>query len=111
MKILLGVILSLCFCLSVVGALSLDAPSQATQTPADMRARPTTIMGTVQEGGDQLRFVTEQRTWKVDNPEILKGHEGHYVHAAAYIYPDKNLIHITEVKIPTARETREADIK
>jgi hypothetical protein len=33
------------------------------------------------------------------------------VHAEAYLYPDKNLIHITEVKIPTARETREADIK
>jgi hypothetical protein len=29
----------------------------------------------------------------------------------AYVYPDKNLIHITEVKIPTARETREADIR
>jgi hypothetical protein len=111
MKILLGVILSLCFCLSVVGALSQDAPNQATQTPADMGTRLTTIMGTVQEGGDKLRFVTEQRTWKVGNPEILKGHEGHYVHATGYIHPDKNLIHITEVKIPTARETREADIK
>lgn len=105
------VILLLCFCLSVVVALPQDAPNQVPQTPADMRARLTTIMGTVQEGGDKLRFVTEQRAWKVDNPEILKGHEGHYVHAAAYIYPDKNLIHITEVKIPTARETREADIK
>jgi hypothetical protein len=111
MKIPLGVILSLCLFLSVVGALSQDASSQATAVPADVGARLTTIMGTVQEGGDKLRFVTEQRTWKVDNPEILKGHEGHYVHAAAYIYPDKNLIHITEVKIPTARETREADIK
>lgn len=112
MKTFLLVILSLCFCLGVVVvSLSQDAPNQLPQTPADMGARLTTIMGTVQEGGDQLRFVTEQRTWKVDNPEILKGHEGHYVHAAAYIYPDKNLIHITEVKIPTARETREADIK
>jgi hypothetical protein len=47
----------------------------------------------------------------VDNPEILKGHEGHYVHAKVYVYPNKNLIHITEVKIPTARETREVHIK
>jgi hypothetical protein len=68
-------------------------------------------MGTVEEGGDKLRFVTEQRAWNVDNPEILEGHEGHYVHAQAYVYPDKNLIYITEVKIPTARETMEADIK
>ena len=77
-------------------ALSQDAPYQAPKTPADIRV--TTIMGTVQEDGEKLRFVTEQRAWKVDNPDLLRGHEGHYVHAAAYIYPDKNLIHIIEVK-------------
>jgi hypothetical protein len=67
-------------------------------------------MGTVQDG-EKLRLVTEQRAWKVDNPETLKGHEGHYIHAEAYLYPDKNLIHVIEVKLPTARETGEADIK
>jgi hypothetical protein len=111
MKTFLLVILSLCFCLGVdVVSLSQDAPNQLPQTP-HMGARLTTIMGTVQEGGDKLRFVTEQRAWNVDNPEILKGHEGHYVHAKVYVYPNKNLIHITEVKIPTAREIKRADIK
>ena len=110
MKTLLFAILSLCFALSVVVALSQDALNQAPKTPAEIGARLTTIMGTVQDG-EKLRFVTEQRAWKVDNPETLEGHEGHYVHAEAYVYPDKNLIHITEVKLPTARETREADIK
>lgn len=109
MKTLLFAIFALCFALSVV-ALSQDTPNQAPKTPAELGARLTTIMGTVQDGA-KLRFVTEQRAWKVDNPETLKGHEGHYVHAEAYLYPDKNSIHITEVKIPTARETREADIK
>ena len=111
MKTFLFAIFSLCFALSVVVALSQDAPKQAPETPADRGARLTPMMGTVWEDGEKLRFVTEQRAWKVDDPEILKGHEGHYVHAAAYVYPDKNLIYITEVKIPTALETREADIK
>jgi hypothetical protein len=111
LKTLLFVIFSLWFTPSVVANLSQDAPYQAPKTRADIEARVTTIMGTVQEDGEKLRFVTEQRAWKVDNPELLKGHEGHYVHAAAYIYPDKNLIHIIEVKTPSARETREADIK
>ena len=111
MKTLLLVTFSLCFTPSVIVALAHDAPNQAPKTAADIGARLKTIMGTVQEDGEKLRFVTEQRAWKVDNPEILKGHEGHFVHAAGYIYPDKNLIHIIEVKIPTARETREADIK
>jgi hypothetical protein len=112
MKTLFLAILSLCFCLSVVVSLSQEAPTQAPRkTQAAGWDRLTTIMGTVQERGDKLRFVTEQRVWKVDNPEILEGHEGHYLHAKAYAYPDKNLIHITEVKIPTARETRIAVIK
>jgi hypothetical protein len=68
-------------------------------------------MGTIQEGGDKLRFVTDQRAWNVDNPEILKGHEGHYVHAKGYVYPGKNLIHITEVKMPTASESKKDDMK
>jgi len=110
LKTLLFVIFSLCFAPGVV-ALSQDAPNQSRKTPTDIGARLTTIMGTVQEDGEKLRFVTEQRAWKVDNPELLKGHEGHYVHAAAYIYPEKNLIHIIEVKTSSVRETREADIK
>lgn len=111
MKTILFVAFCLCFTPSAVIALSRDAPNQAPRTQADIGARLRTIMGTVQEAGEKLRFVTEQRVWKVDNPELLKGHEGHYVHAAAYIYPDKDMIHIIEVKIPTARESREADIK
>ena len=115
MKALLLAILSLCFALSVVAlsvALSQDAPNQGPQkTQAAAKARLTTIMGTIQEDGDKLRFVTDQRAWNVDNPETLKGHEGHYVQAKAYIYPDKDSIHITEVKMPTASETEKDDMK
>jgi hypothetical protein len=112
MKTLLLAILSLCFCLSVVVALSQEAPTQAPRkVQAAAGDRLTTIMGTVQEGGDKLRFVTDQRVWNVDNPEILEGHEGHYVHATAYVYPDTNSIHITEAKIPTASESKIDDMK
>jgi hypothetical protein len=112
MRTLLFAVLSLCFCLSVVDALSQDAANQAPRkTQATAGTRVTTIMGTVHEGGDKLRFVTDQRVWEVDNPEILKGHEGHYVHATAYVYPDNDSIHITEVKIPTASETKIDDMK
>jgi hypothetical protein len=115
MKTLLWAILCLRFALSVVPALSQDAPNQApgkTQAAAGAAgARSTTIMGTIQEDGDKLRFVTDQRAWNVDNPETLKGHEGHYVHAKAHVYPDKDSIHITEVKMPTASESKKDDMK
>src|ERR1700731_2746103 len=112
MKTLLLAALSLCFCLSVVDADCQNAVNQAPRKPrATVGTRLTTIMGTVQEGGDKLRFVTDQRIWNVDNPNILEGHQGHYVHATAYLYPDRNSIHITELKIPTASETKIDDTK
>jgi hypothetical protein len=103
-------ILSLCFALNSV-ALSQDAPTLAPKTQAAAGVRLTTIMGTIQEDGDKLRFVTDQRAWNVDNPETLKGHEGHYVQVKAHVYPDKDSIHITEVKMPTAGETKKDDMK
>ena len=100
MKICLFAIFSLCFALSGIGALSQDLPNRAPKTTTEIGVRLTAITGTVWEDGEKLRFVTEQRAWKVDNPETLKGHEGHCVHAEAYLYPDKNLIHIAEVERP-----------
>jgi hypothetical protein len=110
-KTLLSAILSLCFVVSVFG-LTQDVPKEAARkTPAAAGTRLTTIMGTIQEDGDKLRFVTDQRAWNVDNPETLKGHEGHYVRVKAHLYPDKDSIHITEVKMPTASETKKDDMK
>lgn len=111
MKTLLSAILSLCFVVSVFG-LTQDDPNQAPRkTQAAAGTRLTTIMGTIQEDGDKLRFVTDQRAWNVDNPETLKGHEGHYVRVKAHLYPDKDSIHITEVNMPTASETKKDDMK
>ena len=104
MKSLLLAILSVCFAVSVA-ALAPDVRTQAPhkiQAPAE--AGLTTMMGTVQDG-DILRFVTDQRAWNVDNPETLKGHEGHYVRVTARLHPSKDSIHITEVNLPTASET------
>lgn len=74
-------------------------------------SRLFTIMGTVRADGQTLTFVTDQRAWNVDNPEVLMGHEGHYVRVNAHVYPDKDLIHITEVKLPTASESRRNDVR
>jgi hypothetical protein len=56
-----------------------------------------------------LTFVTNQRAWNVDNPETLEGHEGHFIRVKAQVHPDKDWIHITEVKPPTAIESRNND--
>ena len=100
--------LLLCFSVGIL-AVAQDSPSPAPLKHQAARIPSTPIMGTVSEHGGKLRFVTDQRAWNVDNPEILKGHEGHYVRVNAHVYSDKGWIHITEVKMPTATESRKND--
>src|ERR1700738_2499755 len=111
MKTLL-LVLSLSFALRIV-PFAQDALNQAPRKTQAARvgARLITIMGTIQEESDTLRFVTDQRAWNVNKSATLKGHEGHYVHAKAYVYLDKDSINITEVKMPTESETKKDDMR
>jgi hypothetical protein len=110
MKTFLLVFLSLCFAGGIV-AVSQGPPSQTPQKHPAAGVQSTSVMGTVSEQSEKLRFVTDRRAWNVDNPETLRGHEGHYVRVNADVYPDKGSIHIMEVKMPTASESRENDGK
>ena len=65
----------LCSALGIVLAAQ-DSASPAPQNRQAEGTRLTTIMGTVRADGEKLTFVTDQRAWNVDNPQILRGHEG-----------------------------------
>src|SRR5208337_1018602 len=108
MKAFLLVFLSLCFAVGFV-AVAQDSPHPVPQKHQAAGMRLTSILGTVRTDGEKLTFVTDQRAWSVDNAETLKGHEGHYVRVNAHVYADQDSIHITEVKLPTANESREND--
>src|SRR5207302_10146028 len=100
--------LFLCFSVGIV-AVARDSPILAPLKHQAARIRSTSIMGTVSEHGEKIRFVTDQRAWKVDNSETLKGHEGHYVRVNVHIYADKDSIHITEAKIISASQSSKSD--
>jgi hypothetical protein len=100
----------LCFSVGIV-PVAQDSPNPPPQKHQGAGIRLTSIMGTVRADGRKLTFVTDQRTWNVDNPEILKGHEGHYVRVNAHVYSDNGSLHITEVQMPTATESRKNDVR
>jgi hypothetical protein len=82
MKTFLPAFLALCVAVGMV-AVAQDLPNQAPQKRQHAGIRLTSLMGTVRADGETLTFVTDQRAWNVDNPETLKGHEGHYVRVNA----------------------------
>jgi hypothetical protein len=104
--------LLLAFLLSIVlsiAALAQDSPNPSSQNHRAEGEWLTSILGTVRADGQKLTFVTDRRAWNVDNPETLEGHEGHFIRVKAHIDQDKGWIHITEVKPPTAIESRNND--
>ena len=105
-------LLAFLLCVSVgIVAAAQDSPIPAPQKHQAAGIQSTSIMGAVSEPGEELRFVTDQRAWNVDNPETLKGHQGHYVRVNAHVCADKDSVHITEVKMPTASESRKNDVQ
>jgi hypothetical protein len=99
-------LLAFVLCISVgTLAVAQDSPVPAPQEHQAAGTRLTSIVGNVSEQGEKLRFVTDQRAWNVDNPEILKGLEGHNVRVNAHAYSDEGWIHIVEVKMSTATES------
>lgn len=110
MKTVLLACLLLCLASGVV-AVAQSPPYRAIPQHQAADSRVSTIMGTVRATGQTLTFVTDQRAWHVDNPAILEGHEGHYLRLYGRVYPEKNSIHITEVKPPTANESRRNDAR
>jgi hypothetical protein len=53
------------------------------------------------EGGQMLVFVSdaEKKVWTVDNPETLKGHEGHHVAVTGHADATKGSVHIENVEM------------
>jgi hypothetical protein len=68
---------------------------------AEASAPLKSLKGTIKADGDKYTFVNDKdkKSWEVQNPEALKGHEGHHVELKAHVYADKDQIHVMEVKM------------
>jgi len=53
------------------------------------------------DAGEKVVFVgdSDKKVWNVDNPDALKGHEGHHVAVKAHVNADAGSIHVMSVKM------------
>lgn len=99
MKRLLVIVLGLAVVLSI-SAFAQD--NMGMSKDKDAAAAPLkSLKGTIKAEGDKYTFVgdKDKKSWEVQNPEALKGHEGHHVELKAHVYADKGQIHVMEVKM------------
>jgi hypothetical protein len=55
--------------------------------------------GKVSDHGKMFVNDKDDKNWMINNPETVKGHEGHHVAVKAHLDPAKNEIHVTSVKM------------
>jgi hypothetical protein len=112
MKMLFMVTLALAVILSMTAFAQYSSKEPAQKDQA-AQAPLKSIDGTVKADGDKITFVADKdrKSWAVENPEALKGHEGHHVQVKAHVDADKGSIHIRKVKMLKGGETKKEEMK
>ena len=55
------------------------------------------VVGTIGADGATFTADSDKKSWKIVNPEAVKGHEGHHVKLNAHVYADKGEVHVMSV--------------
>jgi hypothetical protein len=85
---------------SVMVLASLGGWAQTGSQKSDKNSgKTTTITGTVSNDGKMIVSDKDNKSWKVDNPDTLKAHEGHHVSVTADEDPSTDTLHVESVKM------------
>jgi hypothetical protein len=76
-----------------------DKKDSTAKTSAGPAAKD--VVGTIGKDGTTFTGDKDKKSWKLVNPEAVKGHEGHHVKLNAHFYPDKGEAHVMSVSMNT----------
>ena len=97
-------LLILLFTFAIAFSLAMPVFAQETETKTETTTtrKLMTLHGTVSDDGKTFTDAKDQKAWTVQNPEALKGHEGHHVSVKAHVHADKGEIHVVSVRMMKA---------
>jgi hypothetical protein len=100
-------LLAVCFALALMTAtvasaqdtMKKDDGMKGDGMKADAPKKAMDVKGKISEDG--MSFVADKdgKSWKIVNPEAVKGHEGHHVVLNAHVYADKGEVHVMSLKM------------
>ena len=76
--------------------------NQMDQTQANSKANQN-MSGSVSSSGKNFVNDKDNKKYKVDNPDALKGHEGQHVQIIVHVDPDTGDLHIMQIEMPDQR--------
>ena len=87
----------------------MDKKDSKDSTSAVSKAKD--MVGNISQDGTTFTADKGNKTFKLQNPEAVKGHEGHHVKLNAHFYPDKGEAHVMSVSMNTGKESKAASKK
>ena len=107
MKTLFAIILASVVSLSALAQSQDPSSGQGTQTTQPSESQNATkassgknMSGTVSHDGKSFKSDTDNKKYKVDNPDTLKGKEDQHVAVIVAVDPNSDTVHILEVQAP-----------
>src|SRR5256885_454816 len=98
-------ILIIVFSVMVLASLGSWVPASAQKDKTDKNSstatpgKAMTMTGTVSSDGKMFISDKDNKSWKIDNPEEVKAHQGHHVSVNANEDPASDTVHVNSVKM------------
>jgi hypothetical protein len=99
MLMFFGIVLMMSMTAFAQDTMKHDDMKQDNAKAEQMSKKAVSIVGNVGDDGKTFVSDKDSKTWKVSNPDALKGHEGHHVRVRAHVDADKDEIHVTSVRM------------
>jgi anionic cell wall polymer biosynthesis LytR-Cps2A-Psr (LCP) family protein len=99
MKLLKLVFLVLAVAMLMMASIhSVAMQNSGDQAKQDTGKTQQNVEGKVSKDGKRFVNDKDQKSWKVDNPDMTKGHENQQVAMVVVVDPDTNEIHIISLE-------------
>jgi len=86
----------ICFAVALLtfGVASAQDTTHNDSMKGDASLKAVHVTGKVSDDGKTFVGDTDSKSWTINNPEAVKGHEGHHVTLTAQCNTDKNEVHV-----------------
>jgi hypothetical protein len=94
-------LMAICFALALLtfGVASAQDTMHNDSMKSDASTKAVHVTGKVSDDGKTFLGDTDSKTWTIENPDAVKGHEGHHVTLTAQCNADKSEVHVMSLKM------------
>lgn len=89
------------FAFGLLTSLSLAAQDTMKQdnTKASTTTKAASLTGKISDDGKTFVSDKDGKSWSIDNPDAVKGHEGHHVTLKAHVSADAGTVDVVSLKM------------